>query len=143
MFRSDVERKVLYGIGEHERLPSASYRAEVSEQVYRIIIDKATRVARAGHSAIVDAVFARAEERAAAEAAAAAASVEFRGLFLVADLATRLQRVTGRAVDASDADAEVVRKQEGLVTGAVTWSRVDAVGSPEQTLANARAAITG
>ena len=143
VFRSDVERKVLYGIGEHERLPSASYRAEVSEQVYRIIIDKATRVARAGHSAIVDAVFARAEERAAAEAAAAAASVEFRGLFLVADLATRLQRVTGRAVDASDADAEVVRKQEGLVTGAVTWSRVDAVGSPEQTLANARAAITG
>jgi hypothetical protein len=89
VFRSDVERKALYGVAEHERLPSASYRAEISERVYRIITDKAARVARAGHSAIVDAVFARAEERAALEAAAAV-GVEFRGVFLAADLATRL-----------------------------------------------------
>jgi aminoglycoside phosphotransferase family enzyme/predicted kinase len=142
VFRSDVERKALYGVGEHERLPSSAYRAEVSEQVYRIIIDKAVRVARADHSAIVDAVFARAEERAALETAAAAAAVEFRGLFLVADLTTRVRRVRGRIVDASDADAEVARKQEDFVTGSVTWSRVDATGSPEQTLANARAAIS-
>jgi predicted kinase len=141
VFRSDVERKVLYGVGEHERLSAAAYRAEVSERVYRVIIDKAARVARAGHSAIIDAVFARAEERAALETAAAAARVEFHGLFLVADLATRVQRVSARTGDASDADVEVARKQETFVTGPVTWSRVDAAGSPAQTSANARAAI--
>src|SRR5215472_14825260 len=141
VLRSDVERKALYGVAEHERLSPTAYRAEVSERVYRIIIDKAARVARAGHSAIVDAVFARAEERAAIESAAAAAGVEFHGLFLVADLATRVLRVSARAGDASDADAEVARKQEEFVTGPVTWSRVDAAGSPMQTLANARAAI--
>ena len=142
VFRSDVERKTLYGAGEHERLSPAAYRAEVSERVYRNVIDKAARVARAGHSTIVDAVFARAEERAALETAATAAGVEFHGLFLVADLATRVQRVSARTGDASDADAEVARKQEEFVTGPVTWSRVDAAGSPAQTLANARTAVT-
>jgi uncharacterized protein len=141
VFRSDIERKALYGVGEDEHLPSTAYRAEFSETVYRAIVDKAARVARAGHSAIVDAVFARAEERAAIETAAAAAGVEFHGLFLVADLTTRLQRVSGRAGDASDADAEVARKQEEFVTGLVSWRCIDAAGSPMQTVANARAAI--
>jgi uncharacterized protein len=141
VFRSDLERKALYGTGEHKRLPAAAYRPEVSEQVYRIILDKAAWVARAGHSVIVDAVFARAEERAALETAAAEAGVEFHGLFLVADLATRVQRVSARTGDASDADAEVARKQEEFVTDPITWSRVDAAGLPAQTHANARAAI--
>lgn len=141
VFRSDVERKTLYGVAEHEHLSPTAYRAEVSERVYRIIIDKAARVARAGHSAIVDAVFAGAEERTAIEGAATAAGVAFHGVFLVADLATRVQRVSARTGDASDADAEVARKQEEFVAGPVTWSRVDAAGSPAQTHANARAAI--
>jgi uncharacterized protein len=109
-------------------------------QFYRIVIDKAARVARAGHSAIVDAVFAKIEERAALATAATAAGVEFRGLFLVADLATRLQRVCAREPDASDADIEVARKQKEYLTGDVTWKRIDATGPPAQTLANARAA---
>jgi len=142
VFRSDVERKVLYGVTEYERLPPEAYRTEISERVYRIVIDKAVRVARAGHSAIVDAVFATAEERAAVETAVAGASVEFCGLFLITDLTTRLRRVGVRAPDASDADAEVARKQEELAIGATSWERVDASGSPEQTLANALAAIT-
>lgn len=141
VFRSDIERKALYGVREDERLPSTAYRFEVSERVYRIIIDKAVRVALAGHSAIVDAVFARAQERAALETATAAGGVEFQGLFLAADLAVRLQRVGQRAGDASDADVEVARKQEEFLSGPLTWTRVDAGGSPAETLANARAAI--
>jgi aminoglycoside phosphotransferase family enzyme/predicted kinase len=141
VLRSDIERKALYGVGERERLSPRAYRPEVSERVYRIIIDKAARVARAGHCAIVDAVFARAEERVALETAATAAGIEFHGLFLIADLATRVQRVSARTGDASDADVEVARQQEEFVTGPITWRRVDAAGSPAQTHANARAAI--
>lgn len=103
--------------------------------------DKAVRVARAGYSVIVDAVFARPEERAAIEAAAAAAHAKFRGLFLVADLPTRLSRVGSRGPDASDADARVARMQAAFDIGTVTWTIVDASGTPEQTLANARAAM--
>src|SRR5262249_33209179 len=90
VLRSDVERKALYGVGEHDRLPEDSYRAEISARVYQVLIDKAARAARAGHSAIVDGVFAQSEERTALSNAAARSAVEFRGLFLVADLATRV-----------------------------------------------------
>jgi predicted kinase len=141
VFRSDVERKAFYGVTEYERLPPEAYRSEISQTVYGIVIDKAARVARAGHSAIVDAVFATAEERAALETAVAGARVEFCGLFLFTDLTTRLQRVGARTPDASDADAGVVRKQEEFTIRSNTWECVDASGSPEQTLANALAAI--
>jgi uncharacterized protein len=97
VFRSDVERKALYGVTEYERLSPEACRREISQTVYGIVIDRAARVARAGHSAIIDAVFATAEERAALETAVAGARVEFCGLFLFTDLTTRLQRVGARA----------------------------------------------
>ena len=141
VFRSDLERKALYGVAEHDRLPAEAYRPEVSDRIYRILTDKAARVARAGHSGIVDAVFAKPQERAAIETAAAAAGVDCHGLFLVADLPTRLARVGARGPDASDADAAVARSQEEFDLGSVTWTMLDASGSPEATLAKARAAI--
>ena len=114
-------------------MPAESYRSEISEKIYHSLTVKAVRVARAGYPVILDAVFARPEER--------AAHAEFRGLFLVADLPTRLNRVESRGPDASDADARVARIQAGFDIGSVTWAIVDASGSPEQTLANARAAM--
>jgi aminoglycoside phosphotransferase family enzyme/predicted kinase len=141
VLRSDVERKALFGAGEHDRLPADAYRTDVTERIYRILTDKAARVARAGYSVIADAVFAKADERTAIEQAAAAAGADFRGLFLVAGLPTRLDRVGGRGPDASDADAAVAKKQEEFDIGAVTWSIVDASGAPEATLAKARGAI--
>ena len=60
----------------------------MSDTLYRILNDKAGRIARSGYSVIVDAVFAKAHERAAVEAAAREAGAGFRGLFLTADLAT-------------------------------------------------------
>jgi uncharacterized protein len=141
VFRSDVERKMFYGLAENQHLPGEAYRPEVTERIYRTITDKAARVAKAGHSAIVDAVFAKAEERLAVEAAAAALGVDFHGLFLIADLKTRLDRVGARERDASDADHAVVLKQQELPVGAMTWIRIDATGSPKQTLDKARAAL--
>jgi uncharacterized protein len=139
VFRSDVERKMFYGLAENQHLPGEAYRPEVTERIYRTITDKAARVAKAGHSAIVDAVFAKAEERLAVEAAAL--GVDFHGLFLIADLKTRLDRVGARERDASDADHAVVLKQQELPVGAMTWISIDATGSPEQTLNKARAAL--
>ena len=70
---------------------------EVTARVYAALADKARRIVAAGHSAIVDAVFAQPQERAASAAAAKAAKVPLHGLFLTADLATRIARVGGRA----------------------------------------------
>ena len=139
VLRSDVERKVLFAVAEADRLPETAYARDVTTQVYAALIDKARRVTGAGHSAIVDAVFADAGER--ATIVKAGDGVAFHGLFLTADLATRLARVGGRKGDASDADAAVARRQEQYNLGALQWTPVDASGSPEQTLRRAKAAL--
>jgi predicted kinase len=141
VFRSDVERKALFDVAENDRLPPEAYQAEVSEKIYRILNDKTARVARAGSSVVVDAVFAKPEERAGIETVAADVGAGFRGLFLTADLQTRVDRIGTRGPDASDADAKVARQQEEFKTGAISWNIVDASGSPEETLDEARAAI--
>ncbi len=141
VLRSDVERKALFGKDETERLPSEAYRAEVSERVYAVLYDKARRIARAGHSVIADAVFAREHEREAIEAVAREAGVAFQGFYLNADLETRVKRVGGRGPDASDADAAVARRQEEFALGDVEWTIVDASGTPAETLAGARATL--
>jgi len=139
VLRSDVERKALLGIAETDPLPDSAYTREVTARVYATLADKARRVVTAGHSAIVDAVHARAGERAAI--AQVAAGVAFHGLFLTAELATRLARVGGRHGDASDADAAVAREQEGYQLGAVDWIKIDAGGSPKDTLRGAKTAL--
>jgi aminoglycoside phosphotransferase family enzyme/predicted kinase len=139
--RSDVERKALFGKAETEPLPSDAYTPATTLGVYCTIADKARRAVAAGHSAIVDAVFATPSEREGIERSAAVLGVPFHGLFLVADLDTRLARVGGRRGDASDADAAIARAQESYELGALGWTRIDASGTPEETLARAKAAL--
>ena len=141
LVRSDVERKMLAGVGETERLPVDAYTKASSRDVYAAIIDKALRVTAAGHSAIVDAVFADPSERADIQAAAAQHGVHLTGIFLTADLATRVARVGQRAADASDADAQVARQQEAYDVGALEWTEVDASASAEETLKRVRTAL--
>ena len=139
--RSDVERKALFGLSEAEKLPSSAYTDEVNARVYATLGDKARRVVAAGHSVIVDAVFAKPEERAAIAEAAKSARLPLQGLFLTADTATRLSRVGGRVRDASDADSAVAQAQERYELGHLDWARIDASGTPEATLARAKAAL--
>jgi aminoglycoside phosphotransferase family enzyme/predicted kinase len=141
LLRSDVERKALFGRAETDRLPPDAYASDTTREVYARLIDKARRTLAAGHSAVVDAVFARPKERAALAALGRSLGVGFRGLFLTADLAVRRQRVGARIADASDADAGVVEQQERYDLGALDWSPVDASGTPADTLARARAAM--
>jgi hypothetical protein len=86
-------------------------------------------------------VFSQPGERKLMGQSAAALGVACHGLFLTADLARRLARVGSRGRDASDADAAVARKQESYDLGVLDWARIDASGTPEETLARARAAL--
>lgn len=111
VLRSDVERKHLFGIDEYKPVPAEAYSFDVTKCVYASLARKAERVISAGHSAIVDAVFADVGERENIAEVVIAKQVTFHGLFLTADLATRLSRVAHRINDASDANEYVVRQQ--------------------------------
>lgn len=142
VLRSDVLRKQLFKVNEADRLPESAYRPEITEQIYEILVQRAARIVAQGHSVVVDAVFADEKERAAIHDAARKLNIRFAGLFLVADLATRMSRVGRRERDASDATPEVAGLQEKYDTGAIDWIVIDASGTPGQTLEQCRTRIT-
>jgi predicted kinase len=139
VLRSDLERKAMFGIAETEPLPKSAYAREVTAKVYATLAAKARRTVAAGHSAIVDAVFAQPEER--ADIVKVADAADFIGLFLTADLRSRLDRVGARTGDASDANAAIVQDQEKFKLGCINWARVDASGTPLETFIRARVAL--
>jgi aminoglycoside phosphotransferase family enzyme/predicted kinase len=121
--RSDVERKRLAGIALEERMPAGSYTPEASAAVYGAMMARAERILRAGHSVVLDAVFARPEERQAAEAVAATAGVPFEGMWLDVPKDVAQARVAARKADASDATPAVVERQFGYELGEIRWKR--------------------
>jgi aminoglycoside phosphotransferase family enzyme/predicted kinase len=129
--RSDVERKRLAGIALEERMPRGSYTPEASAKVYAAMLERAGQALRAGHSAILDAVFARPEERQMAETLARQAGVPFEGLWLEVPKEVAQARVAGRGVDASDATPAVVERQFGYELGEIGWRRLDAAARNE------------
>lgn len=141
VLRSDVLRKQMFGVRDTDRLPPSAYTPELAERVYEALAERARRVLAQGHSAIVDGVFARESERDALAALARACNVPVRGLFLIADLATRRTRIGSRQGDASDATQEVTALQEHYKIGHVGWTIIDASGTQEQTLQSCRDAI--
>ena len=141
--RSDVERKAMFGIEETHHLPASAYASDVTRDVYERLIVKARTALRAGQSVLIDATFAAAAERSAAVGLAAEASAAFAGLFLDAALATRLDRIGSRRADASDADADVARRQTTKPLAEKGWSPVAASGSLNDTIVLARAQLHG
>ena len=141
--RTDLERKRLAGAREFERLPASAYSAAARGSIYQAVRDKARWLLTAGHSLIVDAVFAEQDQREKIEALAAELGVPFRGLWLYANPETLLERVAHRRKDASDATPDVVSRQLGVDPGQFTaqWTRIDAGGSLRQTRAAASTAL--
>ena len=123
VMRSDVERKRVAGIALEERMPAGSYTPDASARTYAAMLARAERVLRAGHSVVLDAVFARPDERAAAEALAAKVGVPFEGLWLDVPKDIAQARVAARQGDASDATPAVVERQFGYELGEITWTR--------------------
>jgi aminoglycoside phosphotransferase family enzyme/predicted kinase len=121
--RSDVERKRSAGIALEERMPAGSYTQETSNKVYALMLTHAEQVLRAGHSAVLDAVFAKPEERQAAEDLARRLGVPFDGLWLDVPKEVAQARVAVRGGDASDATPAVVERQFGYPLGDITWQR--------------------
>jgi aminoglycoside phosphotransferase family enzyme/predicted kinase len=137
--RTDEVRKRLHGVPPDEPLPRESYTPDSHARVYAGCFDLARRALAAGSSVIVDAAFLDAAERGAAREAAG--DVRFIGLWLDAAPDILVSRVSTRLGDASDADAAVVRHQLARDVGPIEWTVVDAGGSPDDTLAKARAAL--
>lgn len=140
--RTDVLRKRLAGVAPETKLAKEAYSKACSSDVYRRLMEQAHATIKAGHSVIVDGVFARPEERAAIAAESDRAGVPFLGLWLDAPRHVLIERVTGRSGDASDADAAVVESQLDYDLGTIApWSVIDASGSRRTALEQALAAI--
>ncbi|MCW9039043.1 MAG: AAA family ATPase [Rhodospirillales bacterium] len=139
--RSDAIRKRLAGVGLTDRLGAEYYTKESSLRVYATMFDEARTALAAGHSAIVDAVFADPAERAQAARLAGELGVPFSGLWVEAPVSVMEERVTRRKGNASDAGVDVLRKQLTYDLGAIDWSRIDSAGPKKDTLDAARALL--
>lgn len=141
LLRSDVERKMLFGVTPGTPLPAAAYSRSTSDRVYAALRVDARLALDAGHTVICDAVFGRARERAEMARVANDAGVPFIGLWLDVSEAVAAARVEARQGDASDADTTVVREQSASIDPPHDWRRIDAAGSPDATVAAVAAAL--
>lgn len=139
--RSDLERKAMMGVEETERLPAESYTPKAARLVYERILRRAAAGLSAGQCVIVDAVFATPDERASASETARTLGAPFDGIWLDADPEILRSRVAGRRGDASDATREVVERQLRYALGVLDWTRIDAGGTPDQTLTHVLTAL--
>ncbi len=141
VLRTDVLRKQLFGARETDRLPPEAYSADTSRRVYDLLTERAGRVLAQGFSVVVDAVFAREDERTSVAGLARQMKIAFSGFFLVADLAVRQARIGARRADASDATPKIAELQEQYDVGPLDWPIIDASGTAETTLAQCRAQL--
>jgi aminoglycoside phosphotransferase family enzyme/predicted kinase len=139
ILRSDVIRKELFGVDPLVKLPAAAYAPDVTERVYSTLNERAQQIIAQGFSVIIDAAFLREAERDKLSTAAEGIGADFRPAFLDADLDVRLSRIGSRMRDASDATSEVATQQDDYDIGRLHWPRVDASGSPQQTLDRSKA----
>lgn len=140
--RSDVERKAMLGAAPTEPLGPEGYAPEASRAVYERLTAKAEAILRAGHAVILDATFLEPDSRRALEPLAVSLGVPFQPVWLKADAEAMIGRVTNRRGDASDADAEIVRRQiaEGC-DAPYGWAIIEAGGDAETTALRVAASI--
>ncbi len=133
ILRSDEIRKRRHGVAPEAPLPAEAYAPAASAAVFHDLFAAAAGVAGGGHAVIADASFLRPEARAGIAAAAAAAGVDSRGLWLTAPPAVLRARVAARRGDASDADLAVLEaalaQDPGVPPG---WTALDATADPQR-----------
>lgn len=139
VLRSDVERKRIAGLPPESPLPRSAYTRTASREVYSSLHARAAAALAAGHSIVLDAVYADADERADAKRTATVAGAAFDGIWLDCPEDVRLARVSKRVGDASDADGDIVREQSSRSCDVSDWHRIDASRMPDDTLNAAHA----
>ncbi len=136
--RTDLERKRLAGVGELERLPVSSYTEEASQTIYQNLISQARLALSAGHSVILDGVYAREVERCALKSLAWEFGISLEAIWLEGDQSLLKSRVASRVGDASDATPDVVDFQSRIDTGPIIWHRINASRSKADVLADVK-----
>ncbi|WP_119390797.1 AAA family ATPase [Taklimakanibacter lacteus] len=129
--RSDIERKRQFNAPETDRLPSSAYRPDVSNRIYEMLDRQAESALRAGQSVVIDATFLNEFEASAVAEIATRAKVEFRGIWLEAPTGLLMRRLFNRSNDASDATAEVLRRQP-VAEAPPGWTSLDAAKTPAE-----------
>ncbi len=128
---TDRIRKALHGVAATDKLPQAAYAPQISARVYALEREACAATLRAGHGCIAEAVFDRAEDRAAMEEVAQALGAPFAGYWLDAPVEVLAKRIAGRRGDPSDADEAVMRAQAARGNEDVRWTRLDAAQGVE------------
>ncbi len=141
VLRSDVLRKLLFGVAPEAPLPENAYTSDTTRRVYDLLRSKAAVTLAAGYTAIIDAVSLTSAERRSFAALARDAGVPFAGLWLDAPPGAMAGRIRARHHDASDASPAVLARQLRHYPGPIDWTRIDAGNGPEETLAAARRAL--
>ncbi|AXI49086.1 kinase (plasmid) [Sulfitobacter sp. SK012] len=139
--RSDLERKVMFDVGEQERLSLEKYATETRNAVYLRMFERADRILAAGHSVLLDATFLDSAIRVEAGVIARKAGVTLQALWLKAPLPVLIDRVQARSGDASDADESVVRQQSKICKAPTDWHIVSTAGSLNDTITKAQTAL--
>ncbi|MEE4173550.1 MAG: AAA family ATPase [Xanthomonadales bacterium] len=114
--RSDVERKRLFGLSPTETSGSGQdagiYTQSASERTYERLAQLSQEVLESGWSVLVDATFLRRRERDRFRALAQACGCPFAIMHCEADMAVQRARVLEREGDASEANLEVLERQQ-------------------------------
>jgi aminoglycoside phosphotransferase family enzyme/predicted kinase len=129
VIRSDVVRKRLSGRRPEDRLPLEAYSPAMDRKVLARMAFDARAALQAGAAVVLDATFLVPESRTCAEAIAESQGARFDGIWLEISTAAAIDRVSRRVADASDANADVVRRQVERAARPVGWRIVDA-GQP-------------
>jgi uncharacterized protein len=141
VLRSDVIRKLALGAAPETRLPAEAYTPEITRRVYDALQTRARAALDAGYTAIIDAVSLMPEERQAFAEVARRAGVPFTGLWLEAGPGVMSGRIGERRGDASDATADVLAAQLRQDPGLIDWTRIDASGGRDESMAAVRRAL--
>ncbi len=107
----------------------------MSQRVYAQMFSDARLCVENGWPVVMDAVFAKAAERDAAEEIARNAGVPFRGIWLTAPFDVLRNRIDRRTHDASDATAAIAEKQLEWIEDPKLWLNIDAAGPPDHVVA--------
>jgi uncharacterized protein len=127
---SDRIRKRIHGVAAEQPLPTSAYQPEISKRVYDRLKEEAADVLATGTAVIADAVFDRADERAAIRHVAEAAGVPFYGIWLDAPETLLRTRISKRQGGPSDATEAVLADQIKRGCGKMDWEQIGASGDP-------------